>query len=855
VLNKLAAPTASASKSERTFAMVSACNQLATSAHTIAASLEATLTGIPALNTSPEKPLTVEQAKELLRREIEIESKVEQALERLNATARYLDKQVLRGALREYQSSTGLLDDHPRLSAAVCATLGVATLAAGIYGAIVTHGATHHITETIVGAVFGHGMLGAAASVFAVPVSLFIVGIPVLGSSVLGPIAFGALKVLGGNIVRALSAKAQERFAQERDDAGILGATLRSSCESILEDVRRIQPLYASFMDRNQTLRAMAGTALNEVPTEHQDRATVDELRTLNASLGIKEFSSGIRLLTLERTLRNAQETEFRSPELRETSQGEYSAPALPLFAKVYRAFSLTANAISNFASRSQLVGTQTALNAAEDLHDTCDHMPSGALDPISATGSSLGTTLHIALETGVQPEKAFLDAVKGIVGLVKSSVAGGKPEGPSGASLVRVLLELEEIERGNRVRWLVKLGPSLAFALLKKPALVLKAQKLEEATGKVSPEMFESDYAKSKGRFYSAVKSSKEIARLMLGLVREGGYRWLVELPLTHAKESGFPLGYLRNNSYTKATAERIISLSGNFLVAQEQKHREKLQQQLESCLTRVPNADAVRGMDGEALTKYAIRKFIDYRYNANAEVDGDEITAILRYWKLKETAAWYTDKHRTRIYRGELEALHPDLGTLHDTLHGSSNLWTIMSDALDVATAIGSKLKNPSAQVKTDAEKNERKALADFLQLWNHDASLLPQPHDTIIDCGKGGTPLVLLTRIGTLELLEGAEGRKRLLSSSSAFTIPPHADHARIAAAELLLATTLENYQREAVLAAHAKLVADPGCRNDVIQDLLGKSFTSAQLLGGPPAEDGRRLGLLSLGIVGA
>jgi hypothetical protein len=383
----------------------------------------------------------------------------------------------------------------------------------------------------------------------------------------------------------------------------------------------------------------------------------------------------------------------------------------------------------------------------------------------------------------------------------------------------------------------------------------VLKAQKLEEATGKVSPEMFESDYAKSKGRFYSAVKSSKEISRLVLGLIREGGYRWLVELPLTHAKESGFPIGYLEKNSYTKGAAERLVRLSGNFLVAQERKHREKLQEQLESCLARVPNADAVRGMDGEALTKYAIRKFIDYRYNANAQVDGDEITAILSYWKLKETAAWYTDKHRTRLYRGELEALHPQLGALHDTLHGSTNLWTIMTNTLDVATTIGSKLKNPSGQVKMDAEDKQRKALADFLYQWNHETPLPPQSHDTILDCGKGGAPLVLLTRTGTLEVLEGAEGRRRLLSSSSAFTIPPHADHARVAAAELILSTTLENYQREALIAAHAKLVADPSSKNEVIQDLLAKSFTSAQLLGGPPAEDGRRLGLLSLGIIGA
>lgn len=856
VLSELATASLSGSKSERTFAMVNACEQLVISARTITAGLEQRLTEIPLLPSPSDEPLTVEQAKELLRREIEIESAVEQSLERLNASAQCLDKQVLRGALREYQSSTGLLDDHPRLSATVCATLGVATLAAGVYGAIVAHGPIHHLTETLVGAVFGHGMLGAVASVVAVPGSLFLLGIPVLGSSVLGPLAFGAIKVLGGNVVRALSSRAQERFGQERGDAEILATKLGASCESILDEVTRIQPLYARFMDRNETLRGMASTALHAIPLEQQDRATVDELKKLSATLGIKEFSSGIRLLTLERTLHHVQETEFRSPELRQMSGSDTNAPELSWFGKVSRAFGLTFNALSNFAASSQRIGTRTALNTAEDLHDACDHMPSGALDPISATGSSLGTTLHIALETGVQPEKAFLDAVKGIVGLVKSTVAGGKPEGPSGASLVRVLLELEEIERGNRVRWLVKLGPSLAFALLKKPALVLKAQKLEEATGKVSPEMFEGDYAKSKGRAYSAWKSSKEISRLAFGLVREGGYRWLIELPLSHIRDTGFPLNYLKGNTYTKHAAERTVGFCGDFLSTREAKHRESLQRQLESCLTKIPNGEDLRAMDREAITTYAIRRYIDYRYDVNANVSDDEITAVLNYWRLRESTDWYADKHRTSVYRKGLEAVHPRLVSLHDTMHGTTNLWTIVTNTLDVAATIGAKLKNPTAQVEGDDLKSQRKALNDFIETWNHETPLPQQSTDAIIDCAPGGSPLVMLTRAGTLVLLEGAAGRQMLLGSEAprSCSIAPNADHARIATAELYLATTLENYQREALLQAHSKLVKNPTLQEEVIHELLASSFTRDQLLGTSDRADTPNRGLLALGIIG-
>lgn len=845
----------SESKSDRTFELVATCDRLVSSARATTSSLEALLAR-PRELPPCEPPPSVEQAKGLLRQEIEIENRVDQALERLNAIARSLDKQVLRGALREYQSSTGLLDDHPRMSAAVCAGLGVATLAAGIYGAIITHGPIHHFTEAIVGAVFGHGLLGSVASVVAVPVSLFVLGIPVLGSSVLGPLTFGAIKVLGGKLTRSLSQGARRHFSDERGDAAILATTLRMSCESILADVKRIQPLYDRFMKRNEALRSIACSSLRALPSEQQDRATVEQIRGLNKALGVKEFTSGIRLLTIERTLRHIEESEFRSPELRESLDSEATAQKLSPLGRVQRAFGLAFNTLASFASNSQRIGTETALNTAEDLHDVCDHMPSGALDPISATGSSLGTTLHIALETGAQPEKAFLDAVKGIVGLVKTSVAGGKPEGPSGASLLRVLLELEEIERGNRVRWLVKLGPSLAFALLKKPALVLKAQKLEEANGKVSPEMFQGDYAKSKGRMYNAWKSGKEISRLAFALIREGGYRWFIEFPLSHVRDAGFPFNYLKDNQFTKGPTERTMSFCGDFLATREARHRENLERQLQSSLARIPNSEELSAMDREAITMYAIRRYIDYRYDPHAHVSKDEISALLNYWSLRESSDWYADRHRTNLYRTELKAIHPRLVDLHETMHGATNLWTIVTSTLDLATTIGTKLRNPNAQVDSGHTRAQQRALTEFIEKWNQEAPLPPQANDTIIDCGPGGSPLVMLTKSGKLELLEGATGRQRLLSHSASehIRILDSADHARISAAELLLATSLENYQREALLKAHMTLIAGSAGLDEVVAALVGASFAPAQLRACEEIPSAGPPGLVDLGILG-
>ena len=845
-------------KTERSLSLCGDSRALASQATTLIRAIRCEFGAVAPLKADLEKSSQIQEIKDILKREIATENRIYALLDKLHAVGSTLEGRVFRAGLHDFQSSTGFLDDHPRICASICAGLGIATLAAGIYGAIITHGAVHHVVETVVGSVFGHGAIGLVASWVAVPVSLFFIGIPVLGSSVIGPLAFGALKTIGGKVTRAISSDHRIRFDEERNNAADLLTSVQDASVSILEGIESIKPDLMRFLTRNERLRAASSEALSAATPELQAKETVREVRSLNENLGEREFASCVQLLRLERMLRNLREGDFRSPELRGQDAHESIRATSSIAGRIGRALVLSFNALRSAASTSSKLGTDTALHTADDLHHACDHMPTGIADPISATGASLGTTLHIALETGARPEKALLDAVKGLVGLTKSAVAGGVPEGPSARALARVLFEVEEIERGNRVRWAFKLVPSLVFALLKKPALVLKAQKLEEASGKVSPQMLESEYAASKGRVYNAWKSTREIGRLLTGLVREGGYRWGVELPLSYLRAKGAPLNYLEKFGWARPMVHSIAQSSGAFLERSEDAHRRTLRRQMSACLAHIPNGKELDSCDSERLTLHAIRTYLDYRYNPESEVTEQELAATINYWRLRETSAWYRQSQRVAQYRAELKGLDARLVTLHHLLHGPEGLQALAASTYSFASLVGRKLRDPNSSDASDSDSLQRE-LNDFIDRWNETPLRRSLGKDLIVDSGEDGEPVAILLADGTLKLFSGAEGRAEILSRfnyGALLTTLPHADHARVAAAELVLAVPLENFQREALLEAQRRLVEEGATEDAVTPSLVACSFTPAQIVGatqkGAPL---KRPGLCQLGIIGS
>jgi len=854
----LSRPTVWTSKTERTVSLCRESRTLSEQATTLGRALRCEFEAVQSLDANPQKSSGIDEIKGILQAEIASDGRIHALLDRLQVVGSMLEGRVFRAGLRDYQSSTGLLDDHPRTSAFICAGLGLATLAAGIYGAIVTHGAIHHAAESVVGAVFGHGAVGYVASLVAVPVSLFLVGIPVLGSSVVGPLAFGALKTLGGKMTRAISSDHRARFEEERANAADLLKSVHEGAATVLEGIESIKPQLMSFLARNEKLRTASSEAVSRLAPELQTQEITREVRALNSALGEREFASCIQLLRLERMLRNLQESDFRSPELQAHEELRGTDEKVSVAKRMGRAFVLSFNALRSLASTSSKLGTDTALTTADDLHHACDHMPTGIADPLSATGASLGTTLHIALETGTRPEKALLDAVKGLVGLTKSAVAGGVPEGPSARALARVLLEVEEIERGNRVRWAFKLVPSLLFALLKKPALVLKAQKLEEASGKVTPQMLESEYAASKGRVYNAWKSGREIGRLIAGLLREGGYRWGVELPLSYLSAKGAPLSYFERFQVARPLVDSVATWSSGFLERSEEAHRRTLRKHMDSCISHIPQGQELDGCDSDRLTMHAVRTYIDYRYNPDTTVTEQELAATLNYWRLRETNAWYRDNQRLARYKDELKGIDPRLITLHHVLHGPEGFKGLMASTYSFASLVGRKLRDPGSAAPSESETTG-KALQDFVAQWNESPLQTSVAQDRIIDAGESGEPVVILLADGTLKIATGIEGRAELLSRftyGARLTTLPHADHARIAAAELVLAVPLENFQREALLEAQRKIVEEDASEDEVLPSLLACSFTPSQIRGDTEEKGStKRPGLAQLGIIGS
>lgn len=131
------------------------------------------------------------------------------------------------------------------------------------------------------------------------------------------------------------------------------------------------------------------------------------------------------------------------------------------------------------------------------------------------------------------------------------------------------------------------------------------------------------------------------------------------------------------------------------------------------------------------------------------------------------------------------------------------------------------------------------------------------------TIVDASTDFQEIVMVTASGRPTVLQGPEGRETLLAylseimspASRGFAILPHADHARIAIAEMLLATPLEPFQRQALLSAHYDILNGAASVQDVAAHLVQNDFTSQQLFGTHDDSGERSFpGLFELGVIG-
>ena len=874
------APPASPGPSRRSKAAIAdslgdSAEALASSAREIARQLRDDLGASEPLDESALAGLGIDAITHLVLEEVEREARLNDRIDRLQQAVSLLDSAVIRGARNQYQCSTGLLDDHPRASAAICGGLSVLSLGAGIYLAWATHGAVHHAVDAAVHAVAGPGWLAAVLVVPAVLFALFLEGIPVLASAAVGPMMFGVIKTLGGRMARRVSPRAARRFAWERDCAARLSERLRASTRSLGESLDGVKRLIPDFFRRNEILRKAGSLKLLESKADDTpDTATAHELGNLNSILGVGEFGAIVRFTNLQKRLNRLKPAEFRSPELRADPAGGGAAHRKGLRYLLHSGFVHAVGVIRGVAGSSHVVGTQTAISAADDLNTGCSHLPDHLLlDPLSGTGAAIGSTLHLGIETFDRPEKALLDAIKSFAGVASTLVSGAAPEGPSALTLLRVILVADKLKggrdvpRSNVIRWATEVLFTLALVIFKKPALAFKAQKLEEETGKLSPHGIEAELADDEGRLSSAWKSVREIVRLSSAIIAGVVYNLLVDVPLR-------TLACLDPNRPIIGGVSRI---SRAVLEWFTKRHDRRLEARVARSLERHPAPETLRNLDGADLELHALILSVDYRYNDESTVSQDEMNATLSYWMARRDLEWKQRIGRRNRHLEELRSFPPRAaGTWRDALNRATLLPPLvrlhyhlhpedsgMASARSVLTEVAGNLRSRGAP-KPPPPPLE--LMPTFLEIAAELRRSVERPGlvPTIVDVGAGRGEIVMVTAEGDLQVLRGSDGCRTLLGCRGDASDPkrrgirilPHADEARIATVEILLSTPLEPFQRTALLAAHRDLVAGRTTPDDAAALLFRHHFTAHQLFGTRDAS-GHPLkpGLFDLGVIGS
>jgi hypothetical protein len=797
------------------------------------------------LNRDALSELPLSDLNSLLDNEIAVESLLLNLFNEVQTITGHLESNVLRPAQNDYRGSTGFLDDHPRWSAALCSVLGVATLSAGVTAAVLAHHPIHQLVEFIASSVAGHGFLGSCTFWAIYPFSLFVVGIPVLGSSILGPLAFGFMKTVSGKVARTQSETHRTRFKTEAEQSSLLLDKFHIAASEGLRTLHTLKPLLGDFFSRNEIIRSVASAHVIRTRAHGENQDLTQEVSTKSSALGKAEIITFIKLVNLEKKLHLLLREDFRSPELR-SSVGDLKEPENEgLLAKIVRGHTMALSSIRSVLDNTAAIGAGTALQTGHEVHDTLEKMPTGILtDPFSAVGSGLSATLHLALETGARPEKAFLDAAKGVVGMVKTSISGGPPDGPSGETLLRVLLELDELERGNKIRWFFKLIPSLAWAVLKKPALIIKAQKHEEAHGHLSPKSLESEITDGKGRGYSAWKAVRELFTMVQDGIVKGAIRWMIKPPLVALSNPG---------EENEKAISSINNLSRRILKRIEVADEQRLRKLALKYLKDIPNRAEIRKMADRDLELMAIQMFVDYRFLTEGNVSQNEMNAVLGYWKVRKELKWKAEEDRTEKHRNELASINPQLYGLRELLRSKPSIFSSLFKSL---------FQNVRSIEQCSTEEGVRwKGLLESLRLIP--SSLFPSK-PIILEVSNDGQHFVVLETTGEFSSWTRNELKEKIVTlthardstkKGSPIDILKHADEARIAACEEVLGTSLEPFQQHCILSVHHRMIAGSLSYEKAYKTLQGLELSREQIEGVYNQVTGvYSPGLLSSGVLG-
>jgi hypothetical protein len=771
------------------------------------------------------------EMKSALDAEIQTEHRVEQQLELLNALVDHLEKTVLKPAQERYQSATGLLDGNSRLAElswgiSALATFGLAGGLALAYEHAILHGVSH-----IVHSVLGYSALSYAASAATQMGVIVAQGVVCFAGSLVGPSLLALIKTAGGRCVRAISPSNKAAFQALAEDAQRELEDFRALTSEVADQMSNLQPQLSSFYARNEDVRALISSRLMSLSYQPDliSSGDVTELHKRSTALGASELITLMRCLNLEKKLRELSQADFRSPELVQATsvapQGSSQVWGLS------RGLRLTVRSFTSLFHSATTIGERSAINAARKSRDAFENLPQNPVtDILAGMGSGVSTTLEQALRAGTQPGKTTYSFLKGVIGLSKGLLVGGEKEGPRLETLLKVMFDLPELEKGNRIRFFSKLIPSLIRAATQKPIIMEQAQQVEELAGNVSPKGVETKLVERQGSYAVGKKMVKDLTSLVYSTSKEAVVRYGYVVPLDQISRS----------SIIRQTAPSVREWALQRLTAHDEKRHQSLQKKMHHELQQLSNAEELQQLQDNELDVYAIEKFIEYSYRPTPSISQREISALLHYWELRRKASWYEAADTQERHNTELAKLHPHFLSLRKILHVQSNLFSSVTRGLLFG-------KN----TKSDEQLSPEEVLNASFTAWSTPLEGQARPTlPTILDASSDGMHVVLLDPHGVLHLLKAGQVRALFTtaSTSAAPRLLEHADHARDTVCEMVLAMKLEPFQRRVLIDTHHVLCSGAISEQQACERLVKAGLPRGQLL----TEDGR--GILDSGLLG-
>jgi hypothetical protein len=829
VLNELLEVTASERNRTPTYIqqVENYCALLADQFRSTVIDLDQKISNSESLNTL-DQALSILELDKILQKEIQRENEVEQGISQLQNITTQIEKDVFNPLKKRYQSVTGLFDEHSSVLSITSGIAGLTTFALSAYLVISNEHNILHACNHLAHALLGDGAAATIASGATKGAALFAQGLFCLAGSLIGPSAVGFIKTVGGRFNRSFSTEGQLAFNQTGAEALKVKDIYQELIRSAAGDIRDLQPVLWQFYNQNEKTRLAISSKL--ISTDLADSEAHTELYHKSTALGAAEFITLMRSLNIERSVRSLGTKEFRSPEL-VYADNEIDSKQIKNYG-IIRGFSYAANFISSLFQSATTIGKHTALGAAQDSRETFEQLPKNAVsDVVSGMGSGISTTLQLALETGSRPDKTAYAFAKGVVGMAKSFFIGGIAEGPKLETLLKVIFELDELEKGNRLRWASKLIPCIIRAATQKPALMERAQQLEEASGNISPKALISEMAERQGRLEALKKMSSEIKKLVLSTLAEGVEQYLFVLPLRNLEKSSLIDTRLPELS---DWAQKKLSIHQE---AVERKDRQLMQKDLDA----LSDGAYVSELTDSELDLYAIERYIEYSYRPEAKISQKEISTLLHYWSLRRKESWHESKEVESLHLNELEAIHPKLSQIHKILNTQNGLFM----------QLGKVLLHGKDQNSDQPKLLEDNSLEVLVDAWSKGIKGdLKTETNLVLDSTRDCRAVAMLNTKGEVSLIKAGE-LKQLYHAGEKIIIPKHADQARITVSEMLISSKLEPFQRRALLEAHHQLLAGKITVEEATDKLLMQSFSKEQLLG---STNQKFLGLIPLGIIG-